>query len=75
MSVWSKAEGKARGIPSVTRKLVDRADVGGLVGIGVKGEVFGDLPNEDLQSRACQRSYWRAAIKEHVPCHRRNLKR
>jgi len=32
----------------VARELVYRADIGGLVGVGVQGEVFGNLPNEDL---------------------------
>lgn len=62
-------------IPSVARELVYRADIWGLVGIGVQGEVFGDLPNEDLRARVCQRSYGIAAIEESVPCHRRNQRR
>lgn len=38
----------------MARQLGDGADIGGLVGIGVEREVFGDLPDEDLQARTCQ---------------------
>lgn len=40
-------------VPSVARQLMNRADIGRFVGVRVEGEVFGDLPDKDLQAAAC----------------------
>lgn len=59
-------------VPSVTRKLVDRADVGGLVGIRVERKVFGDLPDKDLVTREYQRCARLGVEGQEAPCRRRS---
>lgn len=65
---WSTSEGgegKAAGDePRVASELADGRDIGGLLGIGVEGEVLRNLPEEDL---SILRSRSNHAVVEGVP--------
>lgn len=50
--------------PRVASELTDGRDIGGLVGIGVEGEVLGNLPKEDL---SILRSRSNHAVVEGIP--------